>query len=151
MVTHVFHASQWIPASMEKTWDFFSSPGNLALITPPEMKFVVLTNFTGGIFEGMLIDYKLRVSGIPFRWQTQILSVKEPDTFTDVQVKGPYKLWKHTHYFEQGNGGVMMKDEVLYKLPFGIIGNIVHRLLVRKKIEKIFSYRRSMINKIFAK
>ncbi len=146
-----FTTSQFLPVDISKAWAFFSSPHNLPLITPPELNFKILTEEKKDeIFEGMLIDYKVTpLFGIPLNWQTRIDKMKKLKYFTDKQIKGPYKLWEHNHYFTQYRNGVLMKDEVKYQLPFGVVGKIAHSLLVRKKIEKIFEYRKTILENIF--
>ena len=146
------HAEQLLPGDIETAWAFFSSPNNLALITPPEMGFVTLTPMTDGqeIYTGMLIEYTVKpLFGIPLHWQTQIKKVEKPHFFIDVQLKGPYRLWEHTHTFTQTDRGVLMKDEVKYQLPFGPLGNVTHALLVRKKLAALFRYRKAAIERIF--
>jgi len=149
---HQYKTQQWLPITIKQAWDFFSSPKNLSRITPPELEFKVLTpNLNSSIFNGMLIDYSVKpIFGIPVDWTTEIIDVSEQKYFTDRQLKGPYKIWKHTHYFEEKNSGVMITDEVRYQLPFGIIGLLLHRLLIRSKIESIFEHRRITLAKIFA-
>ena len=148
---HYFTTQQLLPVDINTAWDFFSSPNNLALITPPEMDFTTLTVLDGlDIYEGMLIDYTVKpLFGIPLRWQTKIATVQKPFLFKDVQLKGPYRCWEHTHTFVQKENGVLMTDEVKYQLPFGWPGKLVHALLVRKKIEKLFLYRKGALEKIF--
>lgn len=142
----------WLPINLNRAWDFFSSPLNLSLITPPELDFKVLsTNLKGKIHSGMLIDYSVKpLFGIEMKWRTEIVNVSEGNYFTDKQLKGPYRVWEHIHYFEEINGGVLMTDVVKYQLPFGVIGLLLHRLLVRSKIESIFTYRTNTLNKLFA-
>ncbi|WP_276362056.1 SRPBCC family protein [Daejeonella sp. H1SJ63] len=138
---------------MEVAWEFFSSPGNLARITPPEMDFKVLTD-PGEleIYDGMLIDYTVKpLFGLPLYWQTEIFMVDKPNCFADRQLKGPYKLWEHKHTFIQQENGVLMKDEVRYQLPLGIIGQMAHSILVRKKVENIFIFRAKVLDQIFRK
>lgn len=115
------------------------------------MQFNILTNLDGReIYEGMLIEYKLKpLLGITVRWKTEICKVDKPVMFTDRQLKGPYKIWEHTHTFIKKDNDILMKDQVKYELPFGIIGSIVHKLIVRKKIENIFKYREKVLKKIF--
>jgi len=146
-----FNAEQVLPVDMQTAWTFFSSPNNLALITPPEMDFKTLTPMDGQeIFAGMRIDYKVKpLFGIPVHWQTGISIVQKPFSFTDIQLKGPYRCWEHTHTFTQTHNGVLMKDEVKYQLPFGPLGVIAHALLVRKKIETLFGYRKAAIERLF--
>jgi ligand-binding SRPBCC domain-containing protein len=148
---HKYIAQQWLPVSVEHAWDFFSSPHNLGRITPPEMDFKVLTGNLGvSIHNGMLIDYSVKpILGIATSWRTEIISVMEQKSFTDKQVKGPYKFWEHSHRFEERNGGVMMTDEVIYQLPFGSLGLLFHWLYIRSKIESIFEYRKKILNTIF--
>lgn len=149
---HSFTAEQWLPISTEDAWKFFSAPKNLALITPPELGFKIKTKLKNNeIYNGMIIDYTVKpLLGIPVHWQTEICKVLKPGFFTDRQLKGPYSVWEHTHTFEKSNGGVLMKDEIIYQLPFGIIGELVHKLTVRNKIKKIFSYRKMILNKLFS-
>jgi len=151
MAAFYYNAEQFLPISMEKAWDFFSSAENLAVITPPEMQFNILTKLDGSeIYEGMLIEYKLKpLLGITVRWKTEICKVDKPIMFTDRQLKGPYKLWEHTHTFIKKENGILMKDQVKYELPFGVIGRIMHSIVVRKKIENIFKYREKVLKKIF--
>lgn len=151
MHIHYYKTDQFLPIDINKAWDFFSSAKNLALITPPELDFKILTSLTDAtIYEGMLIDYRVKpLFHIPMYWQTEICKVKYPSFFTDRQLKGPYKLWEHTHTFIEQDNGVLMKDSVKYELPFGIIGKLAHSLIVQKKIENIFIYRKNILNRIF--
>lgn len=148
-----FRAEQFLKTDINKAWDFFSSAKNLAVITPPELDFKILTDIEGKeIYTGMLIDYTVKpLFGIPLHWKTEIAKVNKPAMFSDRQLKGPYKIWEHTHTFVEKDNGVLMNDEVKYELPFGFIGNIAHSLIVKKKIEHIFQYRNEVLNKIFNK
>ena len=150
---NVFHykTEQFLPIDIDRAWAFFSSPKNLALITPPDMKFKIRTALNGEeIYEGMLIDYTVRpLFGIPMYWQTEICKIEKPFIFTDRQRKGPYSFWEHTHRFSESARGTLMEDEVNYKLPLGCIGTLTHSLLVQKRIEDIFAYRRKTFTKIF--
>ena len=149
----IFHykAEQFLETDINAAWDFFSSAQNLAVITPPELDFKILTDLDGKeIYEGMLIEYKVRpLFGIPVYWKTEIASVNKPERFMDRQLKGPYKIWEHTHTFIQKENGVFMKDQVKYQLPFGVIGRLTNALIVKKKIEHIFTFRKEILNKIF--
>lgn len=143
--------SQQLTCDPATAWEFFSNPGNLSRITPADMHFKVLTEFPeGGIYEGMLIDYKVApLLGIPLDWTTVITQVTPGKSFTDFQKKGPYKVWNHYHEFIPNKQGVLMKDTVDYELPFGLIGTLAHRLFVRKKLEKIFDFRFQYLEKMF--
>ena len=151
MFMHNFSAIQFLPIDLNKAWSFFSSPGNLSRITPPEMGFKILSrDVSANIYDGMEIDYLVKpLAGIPVKWKTEIKNVRKLHSFTDIQKRGPYKVWEHTHTFAAVNGGVMMHDEIAYALPFGILGKIAHFLFVRKKIEQIFNYRKAILHKIF--
>ncbi|NEU08246.1 SRPBCC family protein [Flavihumibacter sp. R14] len=151
MDTYYFHTEQFLPIDIATAWDFFSSAKNLALITPPELDFKILTQLKGEeIYEGMIIDYTVKpLFGIPLRWQTEITKVNKPTSFTDRQVKGPYKLWEHRHIYLPQEKGLVMQDEVKYQLPFGIIGRYTNSLVVREKIADIFAYRKGILNKMF--
>ncbi len=142
---------QFLKIPIAEAWNFFSSPKNLALITPPEMGFKIISGTTDEpIFEGMQINYIVKpLLGIPLKWKTEIGKTEVNKLFTDKQLKGPYKLWYHRHTFIEQNNGVLMRDEVSYQLPLGIIGKLAHRLFVRKKIESIFEFRRKVLDKMF--
>jgi ligand-binding SRPBCC domain-containing protein len=146
-----YKAEQFLPIDIDRAWAFFSSPKNLALITPPDMKFKIRTALNDEeIYEGMLIDYTVRpLFGIPMYWQTEICKIEKPFIFTDRQTKGPYSLWEHTHRFSETAKGTFMEDEVNYKLPLGFIGTLTHSLLVQKRIEDIFNYRKKTLLKLF--
>ncbi len=151
MKTFLYNTEQFLSTDINTAWDFFSSAKNLALITPPELDFEILSNLNEKeIYEGMLIEYNVKpLMGIPLHWQTEICKVDKPKMFTDKQLKGPYKIWEHMHLFIEKENGVLMKDQVKYQLPFGIIGQITHSLIVRKKIKTIFAFRKEVLKKIF--
>ena len=148
---HQFKAEQILPISKEKAWDFFSSPKNLSLITPPEMDFKIISELIGDdIFEGMKIDYTVRpILGIAVHWQTEICEVNNQNYFVDKQSKGPYNIWEHRHTFTEVNGGILMQDVVNYKLPLGIVGRILNTIVVKRKINIIFEYRKKVLNTLF--
>lgn len=148
-----FKTEQLLPVDIHTAWAFFSAPGNLSLITPPDMDFKTLSTFPGGqeIFSGMYIEYTVRpLFGIAMYWKTEIRNVQKPFSFTDVQVKGPYRCWEHTHTFIEKDKGVLMQDLVKYQLPYGALGAITHALLVRRKINALFAYRKAAIERIFS-
>jgi ligand-binding SRPBCC domain-containing protein len=141
----------FIPAEIHIVWKFFSDPHNLEKITPRDMKFDVIDcPDTDEIYTGMRIEYSVSpLLSIPLKWVTLIKAVNPFQSFTDTQAKGPYSLWEHTHTFEVKEKGVLMTDEVLYKLPLGPLGIIAHTLFVRKKLERIFDYREKIIKDVF--
>lgn len=144
---------QLLPVDLLTAWKFFSSPNNLAKITPPEMDFTTLSTFSENaeIHTGMLIDYKVKpLFGISMFWRTEITEVQKPYYFTDAQLKGPYRLWEHTHTFTEKENGVLMQDVVKYQLPLGPLGVLANALLVRRKLESLFAFRKAAIERIFA-
>jgi ligand-binding SRPBCC domain-containing protein len=151
MKIYNLHKEQYLPITIEKAWDFFSSAKNLSKITPPEMKFVVLTALTDDpVYSGMKIDYTVRpLLNIPLHWTTEIIKVDAPRQFIDTQKKGPYSLWEHTHTFKSVPGGVKMTDDVKYALPLGFLGNIAHALVVNKKLQDIFNFREKTLVNLF--
>lgn len=153
MKIYKYKTSQFLSTDIETAWNFFSSAKNLATITPPELGFKILTDLEDkDIYEGMLIEYTVKpLFGIPLHWQTEIGKINKPAMFTDRQLKGPYKIWEHTHRFIEKENGVLMEDEVKYQLPFGFIGQLTHSLIVKKKIERIFEYRKEILDKLFTK
>lgn len=145
-------STQHLPISLEEAWDFFSSPNNLAKITPPDMGFIITSDKKDGekMYAGQIITYIIKpMLGIPVKWMTEITHVKEGDYFIDEQRFGPYKLWHHRHSFKKTATGVEMYDEVNYVLPMGFLGTIAHKLFARKRIEYIFEHRTKVLEKQF--
>jgi ligand-binding SRPBCC domain-containing protein len=142
---------QQLNCDIETAWHFFSSPKNLSKITPKHMGFTVLSDDNREqIFEGMIIDYNVSpILKVPLKWRTRITQVEFHKSFTDFQEKGPYKYWNHFHEFIPNKGGVMMKDTVNYEMPFGVLGNMAHRLFVKKKLADIFDYRYDILDQLF--
>lgn len=151
MSVYHYSAEQFLPIQLEQAWEFFSAPKNLALITPPELNFVMSPeNDKIEMYEGMLINYKVSpLLGIALAGQTEITKIEKFKYFKDVQRKGPFALWDHVHSFKKTENGVMIKDEVTYKMPFGWLGTIAHRLFVREKISHMFDYRKKMLTTRF--
>jgi ligand-binding SRPBCC domain-containing protein len=139
----------WIPYSLAEVFDFFSRAENLERITPPWMHFRILTPQPIRMQQGTAIAYALRVRGIPLRWLTEIERWNPPYEFVDVQAKGPYKLWRHTHRFLEVEGGTSIVDIVHYALPFGPLGSLVHRFQVARDLEHIFDYRARRVQILF--
>jgi len=148
-VTYRLHRELWIPQPIDSVFHFFSRAENLARITPAWLNFQMLTPPGVELKEGTLLDYRLRVHGIPVRWRTRIVEWDPPHRFVDVQERGPYQQWHHTHLFVESNGGTTMTDDVEYALPFGILGRLVHRVLVARDVAAIFDYRGRVVERIF--
>jgi ligand-binding SRPBCC domain-containing protein len=141
---------QFVKTDLETCWDFFSSPANLKEITPKSMGFDVLVDTPKEMYEGLMIEYRVRpLLGIPMRWITEITHVKDRNYFVDEQRKGPYKIWHHEHHFKQVEGGIEMTDIVSYEVPFGILGRLMHPIIIRPKLEAIFAYRFKVVDERF--
>ena len=144
--------TQVIHSTLEEVWDFISNPKNLKEITPDYMGFDIISqNLEERIYPGMIIIYKVKpLLGIKLTWVTEITHVDELRYFVDEQRFGPYAFWHHEHFIELHDEGVLMRDAVSYKPPFGWIGHIANRLFLRKQLEKIFAYRRIILERRFA-
>lgn len=143
-------AKQKLPISLEKAWEFFSSPKNLATITPDSLGFIILSGADTSMYAGQIIQYK--VSPLPLfkaKWVTEIKYVDHQNFFVDEQRYGPYDLWHHKHFFKAIEGGVEMLDIVDYKPPFGILGRMVEPIIVRPKLKEIFEYRKEKLESMF--
>jgi ligand-binding SRPBCC domain-containing protein len=145
---HVLERSQRVEVPIEQAFDFYGDFLNLDPLTPPWLHFEVNTPGELTFRPGTLLDYKLRLHGVPVRWQTRIETWEPPLRFVDTQVKGPYSLWEHTHLFEKdGDGATVIHDHVRYAIPLGPLGAFAHRLFVRRDLELIFDYRRNAVAK----
>lgn len=149
---HVLEQEQILPIPIEEAWAFFSSPRNLDSITPPELGFRIESCRSETMHEGQIITYRVKVApAIWVPWVTEIKAVEEGRAFVDEQRFGPYKFWHHRHHFEPVAGGVRMRDLVHYALPLGPLGSLVHRLFVRPKLERIFGFRREILERRFGR
>jgi ligand-binding SRPBCC domain-containing protein len=131
MKVHTLTRKTRLDQPIERVFDFFSRAENLEAITPPLLRFRILTPQPIEMREGTLIEYSLRLRGLPMRWLTRIEEWNPPHRFIDVQLRGPYRLWRHTHTFTPVDGGTEMTDSIDYALPFGPLGALVHPLVVR--------------------
>jgi hypothetical protein len=140
---------QWVPRPLEEIFAFFSAARNLEALTPQWLRFQILTPEPIAMTAGARIDYRLRWHEIPLRWTTEIALWEPPYRFEDVQLKGPYQIWHHTHCFEAARGGTQIVDNVRYSLPFGLLGRAIHTLTVRRNVEEIFAYRQGKVRALF--
>ncbi|HVE58025.1 MAG TPA: SRPBCC family protein [Pyrinomonadaceae bacterium] len=149
MAEHILERKQIIERPRREVFDFFADAGNLERITPPELNFHITTPQPIDIKKGALIDYELKLRGIPIRWRTEITQWNPPFDFVDTALKSPYKQWIHLHTFEEGaQGETIMKDIVRYRLPLEPLGDIAH-FYVKKELKYIFDYRYKVIEEIF--
>jgi ligand-binding SRPBCC domain-containing protein len=151
MAFYQFIHEQLFQASVEEMWSFISAPKNLKEITPDYMGFEVTTPYLSAkMYAGMIISYKVSpVLNFKVDWVTEITHVKENEFFVDEQRIGPYKLWHHQHHLIQMKEGVLMRDIVTYQPPFGILGALANKLLISKKLNEIFNYRKVVLEKKF--
>jgi ligand-binding SRPBCC domain-containing protein len=149
MAEHILERKQIIERPLREVFDFFADAGNLEKITPPELNFHITTPQPIDIRKGALIDYELKLRGIPIRWKTEITQWNPPFDFVDTALKSPYKQWIHLHTFEEGEAGeTIMRDRVRYRLPLEPLGDIAH-FYVKKELKYIFDYRYKVIKEIF--
>jgi hypothetical protein len=142
VTVHVLERRQRLPVPAERAFAFFSDARNLEAITPPWLRFSVLTPGTIEMRPGALIDYRLRLHGMPLTWRTRIAVWEPPHRFVDVQLRGPYALWEHTHTFEPArDDAVVIRDRVRYALPLGWLGDVARRVFVQRDLDRIFDHR----------
>lgn len=153
MQVHTLERRQRLSGTPVEVFPFFADARNLEAITPPLLRFRVITPGVGGdgipMQVGTLIEYRLRVRGVPIRWQT-LIQLWEPDAevprFVDTQLRGPYALWHHTHTFEPDGDGTVMTDTVRYAIGFGPLGTFAHRLVVERDVAAIFDHRAAVVD-----
>jgi hypothetical protein len=135
---------------MHEVFGFFSRAENLSLITPPWMHFEMRSPLPIEMGRGAQIDYRIRLLGLPMAWRTRITEWKRGERFVDIQERGPYAMWEHTHEFRERGSGVLMTDRVDYRLPFGVIGRVTRALAVRATLSAIFDFRYRRVQEIYA-
>lgn len=140
--------SLFVPLPLNQVFPFFAEPRNLARITPPWLGFRVVTGGDLTMRQGLEISYRIHPLGIPQRWTSRISVWDPPRRFVDEQLRGPYRTWHHLHEFREVVGGTEIRDEVTYELPFGPLGRIAHRLMVRRQLESIFRYRERVVREL---
>jgi ligand-binding SRPBCC domain-containing protein len=144
-VEHLLTREQILPGTPDEVFGFFADAFNLEAITPPWLRFRIVTPGPIEMGPGTLIEYRLELHRIPIRWLTRIESWIPGESFVDAQVRGPYRLWHHTHTFEAHERGTLVRDRVRYALPLGPLGGLAHRLVVRRDLERIFDFRQAAV------
>jgi ligand-binding SRPBCC domain-containing protein len=144
----LFSDKLWLPRPIDEIFAFFGEARNLEILTPPWLKFEVVTPAPIEMRPGTLIDYRIRVHGLPIRWRTEVVEWHPPYRFVDVQLRGPYRLWHHTHTFTAQNGGTLCRDDVRY-YPIG--GTLINALFVRNDVTRIFVFRKQKLQDLFGK
>jgi ligand-binding SRPBCC domain-containing protein len=148
MTSFVLEREQWIPRPLDEVFAFFSDANNLGSITPPWLGFRILMPEPIEMRSGAKIAYMLRWHAIPVRWLTEITRWEPPTGFDDVQLKGPYSLWHHTHSFEPVDDGTLITDTVRYALPLGFLGRLAHACVVKAELNTIFDFRARTVSEL---
>ncbi|MBE0582331.1 MAG: SRPBCC family protein [Desulfofustis sp.] len=145
---HLLKQQQFLPVPVETVWELIQNPANLDSITPPDLQFSIVSPVPPVMYNGLIIEYRLRVPYFGHQsWVTEIKHIRPGCSFVDEQRLGPYRLWYHCHELQPENGGTMMIDRVHYQLPYGPLGELLHRLVVRRTLERIFAYRRRVLDR----
>ena len=146
---YVLERSQRVTTARAEVFAFFADAANLERMTPPQLGFTILTPQPIEMKNGAQIDYRIKLYGIPMKWKTVIEEYDPDDRFIDVQLKGPYAMWRHTHTFVDVEGGTQLGDRVVYELPFGPLGRVVHAAFVRRQLAQIFDHRERVMRELF--
>ncbi|MBM7631340.1 SRPBCC family protein [Geomicrobium sediminis] len=150
MRLYTLHKKQVLPLSKQEAWEFFSDPGKLSSITPGDMKFNMRSPMSRTMHPGMIIHYDLKpLPAFPVQWVTEITHMIEERLFVDEQRFGPFRFWHHQHHFNDHPLGVEIEDIIHYVLPFGPLGTLAHRMLVEKRLEEIFEFRKQQLSQAF--
>ena len=150
MKIYTVHKKQQLPITVDEAWKFLSNPRNLKIITPSYMSFDIISGAEKPMFAGQIIQYLVTpILGIKTKWVSEITHFEEKKYFVDVQLYGPYALWHHKHFIYKIEGGVELEDIIDYKVPLGILGQMVHPFIVKPKLEEIFNYRQQKMIEIF--
>lgn len=150
MKIYTLHKKLKLPITLDQAWNFLSNPKNLKTITPDSMNFQIVSVVDRPLYTGQIIQYTVTpLLGIKAKWVSEITHIEEKKYFVDVQMFGPYALWHHKHFIKEVEGGVEMEDIIDYKVPLGILGQLVHPILVKPKLEEIFSYRQNKLIELF--
>ncbi len=150
MKIYTFSQKQKVPISLDEAWKFLTNSDNLSIMTPSYMNFKKISKDNRPLYSGQIIQYSVTpILGIPVKWVSEITQLKENDYFVDIQLFGPYTMWHHKHFIREIDGGVEMEDLIDYKIPLGLIGQMVHPLVVKPKLQEAFAFRKAKLIEIF--
>jgi len=150
MKIFTLHKKQKLPISLDEAWAFLCNPANLSKLTPQEMNMKIISGADRPMYAGQVIQYSVRpIPGFKTQWVSEITQYKDKTYFIDLQLYGPYAFWHHKHFVHEIEGGVEMEDIIDYKVPFGILGRLLHPVLVKPKLEGIFNYRKEQLEQLF--
>lgn len=141
--------AQQVARPLLEVFDFFLRPENLEVLTPPWLNFKILDVTPQPIRQGALIQFSLRVHGIPLRWTSEIVEWEPPYRFVDLQLRGPYKMWRHEHRFETRDGGTLISDTINLALPLGLLGQLAYKIKVQSDVREIFAFREKKVHALF--
>jgi ligand-binding SRPBCC domain-containing protein len=142
---HLLERSQHVPLSVEDAFAFYGDADKLERITPPWLRFQILDPRPAALSAGTRLEYSLVLHRFPIRWTTEVRIWEPPRHFVDFQVRGPYRMWEHTHTFEPVDGGTLIVDRVRYAIPYGPLGALAHVTFVQRDLRRIFDYRRDAV------
>jgi ligand-binding SRPBCC domain-containing protein len=152
MKLYTLHQSQKLPISLDTAWEFLCNPANLSKLTPAEMNMKIISGADRPMYAGQVLQYSVTpLAGIKTKWVSEITQFEDKKYFVDLQLYGPYAFWHHKHFIHEIEGGVEMEDIIDYKVPFGFLGQLVHPVLVKPKLEEIFNYRKTQLEALFGK
>ena len=152
MKIYTLHKTQKLPITLDTAWEFLCNPANLSKLTPPAMHMTIVSGADRSMYAGQVLQYSVTpVAGIKTKWVSEITQFEDKKYFVDLQLYGPYAFWHHTHFVKEIDGGVEMEDIINYKVPLGILGQLIHPIMVKPKLEEIFKYRTQKLEELFGK
>ncbi|WP_439151793.1 SRPBCC family protein [Winogradskyella sp.] len=152
MKIYTLHQKQKLPITMDKAWEFLCNPANLSKLTPPEMNMKIISGADRPMYAGQVLQYSVTpLPGFKTKWVSEITQYEDKKYFVDLQLYGPYAFWHHKHFVHEIQGGVEMEDIIDYKVPLGILGQLVHPFLVKPKLDSIFNYRKEKMEGLFGR
>ena len=150
MKIYTLHKHQKLPITLHQAWEFLCNPANLSKLTPKEMNMKIISGADKPMYAGQVLQYSVTpLPGFKTKWVSEITHYEHKKYFVDDQLYGPYAFWHHKHFVHEIDGGVEIEDIIDYKVPFGVLGQILHPLLVKPKLEAIFNHRKEQMEKIF--
>ncbi len=152
MKIYTLNKKQKLPISLDTAWEFLCNPANLSKLTPSEMNMTIISGADRPMYAGQVLQYSVTpLAGIKTKWVSEITQFEDKKYFIDLQLYGPYAFWHHKHFIKEIDGGVEMEDVIDYKVPLGILGQLVQPLIVKPKLEAVFNYRKMKLEELFGK
>lgn len=152
MRIYTLHKKQKLPTSLDKAWSFLCNPENLSKLTPSKMNMKIISKSEKSMYAGQVLQYSVTpLAGIKTKWVSEITQFEEKKYFVDLQLFGPYAFWHHKHFIKEIDGGIEMEDIIDYKVPLGVLGQLIHPILIKPKLKEIFKYREQRLEELFGK